>query len=190
VAKAETRKKILEAAEKLFSENGFDGAPTKAIAKEAGVTEMTLFNHFSSKEVLYRTIVSEKFMVMEVTSVYESLIYDDLKKDLRIIAEKLIENFVQNKYILMMQMKEKKSFQDVDAFKIEQDPFVVQITPVFKTYEEKGMLRATASEVALMFIASIKGLFFICIHDDKSLEEVKDLIMNHVEIFCNGVLSR
>ncbi len=46
MAKKDTRQRILKTAEELFSMNGYDGVPTKHISKEAGVTEMTLFNHF------------------------------------------------------------------------------------------------------------------------------------------------
>jgi AcrR family transcriptional regulator len=56
MSKEETRKKILKAAEALFSKNGYDGVPTKKIAKEAGITEMTLFNHFSTKKLLLSEI--------------------------------------------------------------------------------------------------------------------------------------
>ena len=45
----DTRDKILDASLALFSKKGFLGATTKEIAKKAGVAELTLFRHFSSK---------------------------------------------------------------------------------------------------------------------------------------------
>ncbi len=54
------RKKILDAALKLFTEFGFHGTPTSKIAQEAGVANGTLFHHFRSKEELvielYKTV--------------------------------------------------------------------------------------------------------------------------------------
>lgn len=44
--------KILEAALKLFIEDGFHATPTSKIAKEAGVANGTLFHYFSTKELL------------------------------------------------------------------------------------------------------------------------------------------
>lgn len=43
---------ILNAALKLFVEQGFHGTPTSKIAKEAGVANGTLFHHFKTKEDL------------------------------------------------------------------------------------------------------------------------------------------
>ncbi|MFE3000558.1 TetR/AcrR family transcriptional regulator [Nocardia sp. NPDC059246] len=42
--------KILEAAEKLFSERSFDGVGVDAIGKEAGVTGSAIYRHFSNKD--------------------------------------------------------------------------------------------------------------------------------------------
>lgn len=48
----ETRQRILSAAHRIFSAEGFRGATTKRIAVEAGVNEVTVFRHFPSKEQL------------------------------------------------------------------------------------------------------------------------------------------
>lgn len=44
---------ILNSAMKLFNENGYPGTTTASIAKEAGVTERTMFRHFKNKQVLF-----------------------------------------------------------------------------------------------------------------------------------------
>src|SRR5688572_26853294 len=53
-----TQEKVLEAAEKIFSEKGFHGSTTKEIAEEAGVAEGTIFKYFKTKkDLLVNTIV-------------------------------------------------------------------------------------------------------------------------------------
>jgi AcrR family transcriptional regulator len=47
-----SRKKLLEAAAKVYCECGFRGATTRRIADEAGVNEVTLFRQFGSKAQL------------------------------------------------------------------------------------------------------------------------------------------
>ena len=54
-----TEQKILEAALKIFSQKGYDGAKTKAIAEESGFSEVTLFNKFKTKRNLYDRIAIE-----------------------------------------------------------------------------------------------------------------------------------
>jgi AcrR family transcriptional regulator len=50
------REAILAAALTLFVRNGFEGAPTSAISKEAGVATGTLFFYFRTKEELVDTL--------------------------------------------------------------------------------------------------------------------------------------
>jgi len=51
------QKRIIEASQRLFGERGFAQTATADIAKEAGVTERTLFKHFSSKAELFKQIL-------------------------------------------------------------------------------------------------------------------------------------
>jgi AcrR family transcriptional regulator len=54
-----TQKKIINAAIKVFSEKGFEGATTSEIAQEAGVAEGTIFRHFGTKKgILHGILVS------------------------------------------------------------------------------------------------------------------------------------
>jgi TetR/AcrR family transcriptional repressor of mexJK operon len=56
VAKAEA---MLVAATEVISERGF-GAPVEAIAKRAGVSKQTLYNHFGGKAGLLRALIRQR----------------------------------------------------------------------------------------------------------------------------------
>jgi AcrR family transcriptional regulator len=55
----ETRKRIVRAARLVFSERGYDGATFQAIALRADLTRPAINHYFSSKRVLYRTVVEQ-----------------------------------------------------------------------------------------------------------------------------------
>lgn len=55
----EKRKKILEAAKALFLERGYHGSSMNHIAKEAGVTKLTVYNHFQDKDHLFTCAIAE-----------------------------------------------------------------------------------------------------------------------------------
>ncbi|MCL1982064.1 MAG: TetR/AcrR family transcriptional regulator [Clostridiales bacterium] len=58
IQKEQTRKKIIEAAYKVYSENGFTAA-SAAIAKEAGVSHGLLFLHFPTLDELLACLSAE-----------------------------------------------------------------------------------------------------------------------------------
>jgi AcrR family transcriptional regulator len=51
--KQQTRELIFEAASRLFAERGFDAVTVTEVARAAEVSEMTVFNHFPTKEDLF-----------------------------------------------------------------------------------------------------------------------------------------
>ncbi|MFT6557636.1 TetR/AcrR family transcriptional regulator [Sneathiella sp.] len=55
----ENRKRIMDAAEKVFAENGFRGSTTASIAQQAGLPKANIHYYFGTKEELYRTVVDE-----------------------------------------------------------------------------------------------------------------------------------
>lgn len=57
-----TRRKILAAAESEFSEKGIWGARIDAIAKSAGVNKRMIYEHYESKEKLYKTILERVYL--------------------------------------------------------------------------------------------------------------------------------
>jgi AcrR family transcriptional regulator len=54
------KRQLLKTAMQLFSEQGFDGTSTRAIAEAAGVNEALIFRHFRSKEELFWAVLSDR----------------------------------------------------------------------------------------------------------------------------------
>ena len=57
--KAETRKRIVESARRLFNRHGFTGVSIDEIMAEAGLTRGGFYNHFETKEELYAEVVTQ-----------------------------------------------------------------------------------------------------------------------------------
>src|SRR5215210_7611723 len=54
---AARREQILGAAPRVFAEKGFSRATTREVAREAGVSEGTIYNYFEDKEALLMAII-------------------------------------------------------------------------------------------------------------------------------------
>ena len=55
---SETKLKIMEASLRLFSEKGFKGTSIREIAKTVGIKGSSIYNHFSSKEDILKSLFS------------------------------------------------------------------------------------------------------------------------------------
>lgn len=56
-----TEKLILDAAMKVFTQRGFDGARTEDIAKEAGINRALLHYYYRDKQTMFNMIFEERF---------------------------------------------------------------------------------------------------------------------------------
>ena len=56
----ERGRRILEAAQRHFNEHGLERANVDAIAADAGVSKMTVYNNFGSKEGLFQAVVRDR----------------------------------------------------------------------------------------------------------------------------------
>ena len=54
-----TRQAILQTATRLFLQKGFAQTSTRDIAREIGITQPALYHHFSDKEVLFLSVMTE-----------------------------------------------------------------------------------------------------------------------------------
>jgi AcrR family transcriptional regulator len=53
----ETAERILDVAEEIFAEKGYDGATLRDVAARAGLRTPSLYNHFPSKDSLYTAVL-------------------------------------------------------------------------------------------------------------------------------------
>lgn len=58
-AKSDTRRRILEAATRLFVQDGWVNTTTRGIAQSAGIATGTLFNYFPTKEAVVASLIAE-----------------------------------------------------------------------------------------------------------------------------------
>ena len=61
LARQETRRKVLEAARKLFQEQGYAGTRIRELAAEIGMSTGAVFSNFGSKHELFRKAVSTEY---------------------------------------------------------------------------------------------------------------------------------
>ena len=61
-----TRARILEVAQKLFAERGYDGSSLREIAERVGVTKAALYYYFPSKEEIVRALADRLFAGIDV----------------------------------------------------------------------------------------------------------------------------
>lgn len=92
-SKTRTHRRLIDAARAEFGERGIEAATTRAIAKRAGVNEVTLFRHFESKQKLLAAVVTDTSADFEALCACRGEFCGDLIEDLSYVAEVYTESF-------------------------------------------------------------------------------------------------
>ncbi len=141
---------ILNAALKLFVEQGFHGTPTSRIAKEAGVANGTLFHHFKTKDDLIVTLYLHLKSKMNHSGLTEMAEEQDFKTVLKSIYLQNIYDMLEEpmafKYI--MQFKTSPYYSKIKEMQI--DDGSAKFIKFFEHAMESGFIKTM--DIDLMFI--------------------------------------
>lgn len=88
---SQTKPHLLETAITLFSKKGYNGVSMRDIAKEVGISPPALYNHFDSKEALYRAAISTTFEDKSTRLLATMSASDEPLQCLRLFIQILVE---------------------------------------------------------------------------------------------------
>ena len=191
-----TKEKILNATMALVSQRGYLGATTREIARQAGVTELTLFRHFGSKERLFeRCLGTGTFLptLKEMLPDLESMSYEEA---LRTIGRTFLLSLKERKQMVMI-MQSEMSRSPAKMRRIYgqfMDEILGTLGAYFCVLQKRGALRQFPSEVAARMFLGMLSSYFRTEEIMRGIDITKQgrmdrAINGFVDIFVHGTLT-
>jgi AcrR family transcriptional regulator len=194
-SEAQTRTRILQAAQKLFAAQGFDGTTTRDLAQAAGVAEGTLFRHFSNKKAILVEVATSGWVDI-LTDLLTELSEMGSYKAVAQVMRRRMWNMQKNVEIMRVCFMEVQFHPDLrDRIQTEVIDKMTDVAEAFfQTAMDKGIYRQTdAKLVAKVFL----GMFAIAGFSDNTLlepnaspQEMQNMAEGLADIFLNGVLVK
>lgn len=193
--KRETKEKILRATLNLLSRKGYLGSTTREIAREAGITELTLFRHFGSKEKLFEEVLKRySFLpaLKEVLPRLEGLSYEEALMDIGML---FIKTLKEKKPIIKIMLSEANLYPEKirDVYQRLMDRTIKTLADFFNELQKKGVMRNFPSEIgAKAFLGMLFSYFKaeeIIKGRNLSEGEIKKRLKGFVSIFIYGTLK-
>ena len=145
--KSETNRKLLDATMSLISEKGYLGATTREIARLAGVTELTLFRHFGTKERLFEEVLKNYTFLprlRELLPELDGLSYEDA---LKVIATRFLLSLKERKSMVKIMYSEVTSYPEKirTVYNKFLDEMRATLAAYFESLQERGILKKDMS---------------------------------------------
>jgi AcrR family transcriptional regulator len=170
-----TRSNIMAAARELFEKKGFAAATTKEIAALAGISEVTLFRHFSSKRELFDETLHSCLHPYSVEEFLKNDVTYDLEYDLKHIALDMMTTFRQNAPMLRMIMRDKiRDSAPEKRVKNTEHDVKHHLLAYFTAMRDAGRLGADPKMALKFFMTNITGYLmkglFLCASNEVDQE--------------------
>ncbi|KGQ23003.1 TetR/AcrR family transcriptional regulator [Thermus filiformis] len=158
-----TRARLREAALELLAERGYRGATTREIARRAGVSELTLFRHFGTKEAL----VQEALAAFVPQDFLKRLPREDapLEEGLRALLEAYLGLLEARQALLPKLLSELLRHPELaqKGFSRGFSQVMERVVGFFRAKQEAGLLRRDEppEEQALAFVGPLMARFLV-----------------------------
>ncbi|MBE3038226.1 MAG: TetR/AcrR family transcriptional regulator [Chloroflexi bacterium] len=187
-----THARIVEAAYRLFIEQGFHATSMRQVAGQAGVTVGGIYAHFASKEAIWEAVLMDRHPYHEIMALLQQAGGDTVSEFLKQTASLMVAGLGQRQDVLNLLFIELVEFNGKHLSQIYKLvlPDLVRLGQVFS--QKRGRLRP----VPLPILArSFAGLFFsyyiteIIMPDEARALMGSRALETFVDIYLHGILA-
>lgn len=130
-----TRSEIIRAAHDLFIQQGYHGTSMRQIASQVGIALGGLYNHFESKEQVFKAVFMEYHPYREVLPSIADVQGESVEQFLRSALSRMIETMQKRPDFMNLMFIEIVEFKSVHVRELF-DVIVPRVIPIIQTLEQ------------------------------------------------------
>jgi AcrR family transcriptional regulator len=191
-----TKERLLGATMKLVSEKGYVKATTREIAQEAGVSEITLFRHFGSKEKLFEGMLGQYTFLPHLKELRPQLDTLSYEEALYMIATRFLLTLKERKSFIKIMFSEMSHYPGKirRVYNNTIDETRATLAKYFISLQKKGRLRNISPDASARTFLSMLVAYFRSEEIMRGLDITKKGKMDRevreiVDIFVHGTLK-
>ncbi len=191
--RTDTKESLLGATLKLISSRGYLGATTREIAREAGVSELTLFRHFGSKERLFEEMLNRYTFLPRLRELLPGLEGLPCDEALMSVGIRFLETLKERKSLVMIMFSEMNIYPEKIRMVHKRfiDEMIMTLATYFRRLQKRGLLRkfshTTGARAFLGMVFSYFQTEEIVKGRNMNKNEMQRTIGEFVDIFVRGV---
>ncbi|MBW7885380.1 MAG: TetR/AcrR family transcriptional regulator [Caldilineaceae bacterium] len=187
-----TRVRIVEAAYRLFLEQGYHGTSMRQIGDRAEITMGGIYNHFASKEAIWEEVLMAKHPYHEILPLLETAEGSTVDEFVRDAASRLVRELGRRTDVLNLMFIELVEFNGIHIPRLYEAilPHLLRLSEVFS--HKRGHLRTLSLPV---LARSFSGFFFsyyvtgLLMPPAARRAMGRDALEDFVDIYLYGILA-
>lgn len=177
------REQIVGAATRVFAEKGFRRATTREVAREAGVSEGTIYNYFEDKDALFMAILEKLNETERRAEDFEEGMAADFRGFLEGYLRRRMTLIWENREVFRVVLSEMLVNAELRELYLSQvvEPTMRIAEENFRSRMKQGEVRETDAPLAMRSVAgAVLGVLVLGLLGDEEIgsrsEEVPDVL--------------
>jgi len=177
------REQIVEAATRVFAQKGFSRATTREVAREAGVSEGTIYNYFEDKDALLMAILDGLNETQRRAEDFEEGMATDFRGFLEEYLRRRMSLIWENRGVFRVVLSEMLVNAELRELYLHQvvEPTMKIAEENFRSRMKQGEVRQTDAPLAVRSVAgAVLGVLVLGLLGDEEIgsrsEEVPDVL--------------
>ena len=174
------QRQVLLSSLKLFSEIGFENTTASLIAKEAGVSEGTVFSYFKTKEGILEAILSTflEQVIPDVIADFSKKKFTENQETFSVFLRSIVrdrlvfirENQMQVKILLSRSFIDNTISNQLGNVIV--DSIIKPISPILNQFKEMGLIRNWSNERIVRYILALSLSYVLpmMLNDNEDLD--------------------
>ncbi len=192
-----TKQKILDVALNLFAEKGFAESSIRHIAREVGIRESAIYNHFKSKDDILKALME----IRNSKSISEKILNDELLNELSKpqsffykFAKKLIDFWNTEEETKFFRMISMEQFRKINGENIISDKYLSDVKTILETIFDEMIKHKVVKKLELNLLVGeflsplhLIRLEFLTGKESFRNKKITKKIESHVDFFWNSI---
>jgi len=177
------REQIVEAATRVFAQKGFRRATTREVAREAGISEGTIYNYFEDKDALLMAILERLNETERRAEDFEEGMATDFEGFLRDYLSRRMSLIWENREVFRVVLSEMLVNAELRELYLRRvvEPTMRIAEENFRSRMEQGEVRKTDTLLAMRSVAgALLGVLVLGLLGDEEIgsrpDEVPDVL--------------
>ncbi len=191
-----TKERLLETALKLISERGYLGTKTREIAQHSGVTELTLYRHFGSKERLFEEVLRQYTFLPKLKDLLPELEVTPYNEALTMVGISFLKTLKERNKLVRIMLSEINVYPEKTrrVYNNFLDELIQTLADYFNTLKNKDIFRNLTPKTAAR---AYLGMLFSYFQAEEIVggrnvtgKEMENTVREYVDIFIHGTLKK
>ncbi len=189
---ARTQHEIIQAAHSLFRANGYNGTSMRQIARQAGITVSSIYNHFATKEDIFLAVLEAFHPYHELLPILENASGNTKEEFLRSAAHNMLDILERRPDFINLMLIELVEFNSRHLPRLFEEIYPRVLSVLQSFFHRRGALRPMPTQVVVRAFMGFFFSYFITntmVRDYWATIQDNSVLDDFVDIFLYGILA-